>query len=60
MKMIVYSHANKTYFQKEGFALSLDFKLRILELGNRRVGLDSIETRSDDITKTTFTKFCVG
>ena len=29
MKMIVYSHANKTYFQKEGFALSLDFKLRI-------------------------------
>ena len=57
MKMIIYSHANKTYFQKEGLALSLDFKLRIF--GTRKlwpVGLDGIEKRSDDIIKTTFMK----
>ena len=57
MKMIIYSHANKTYFQKEGLALSLDFKLRIF--GTRKlwpVGLDGIEKRSDDVIKTTFMK----
>ena len=28
MKMIFYSHANKTHFQKKGFALSLVLKVR--------------------------------
>ena len=32
MKIIFYSHANKTHFHKIGFALSL--VLRVLKLGN--------------------------
>ena len=50
-------HANKTYFQKD---LASILNREFLELGNRPVGLDSIETRSDDVTKTTLMKFCVG
>ena len=34
MKIIFYSHANKTHFHKEGFALSLVLKVRVLEPGN--------------------------
>ena len=31
MKIIFYSHANKTYFHKKGFALSLILKVRVLQ-----------------------------
>ena len=34
MKIIFYSHANKTHFHKKGFALSLVLKVRVLELEN--------------------------
>ena len=34
MKIILYSHANKTHFHKKGFALSLVLKVRVLKLGN--------------------------
>ena len=34
MKIIFYSHANKTYFHKKGFALSVIFKVKVLELKN--------------------------
>ena len=34
MKIIFYSHANKTCFHKKGFALSIIFKVRVLELRN--------------------------
>ena len=34
MKIIFYPHANKTHFHKKGFALSLIFKARVLELRN--------------------------
>ena len=50
----------KLIFKRKVSHLASILNREFLELGNRRVGLDSIETRSDDITKTTFTKFCVG
>ena len=34
MKMIFYSHAKKLIFPKNGFALSLIFKVKVLELRN--------------------------
>ena len=30
MKMILYSHANKTHFHSKGFALSLVLKMKII------------------------------
>ena len=33
MKIIFYSHANKTHFHKKGCAPSLILKVRVLELG---------------------------
>ena len=34
MKIVLYSHENKTHFHKKGFALSLMLKARFLDLGN--------------------------
>ena len=34
MEMIFHSHANKTHFQKNGCALCLILKVRVLELGS--------------------------
>ena len=34
LKMIFYSHANKTHFHKKGFPLGLILKVRVFELGS--------------------------
>ena len=38
MKMVFYSHANKTHFHKKGFELKPRFESEFLELGNGLLG----------------------
>ena len=45
MKIIFYSHVDKTHFQKQGFAISLVLKVRVF--GTRKWPTDSLLTLSD-------------
>ena len=51
MKIIFYSHVDKTHFQKQSFALSLVLKVRVF--GTRKWPIDSLLTLSDRVWRVT-------